>query len=237
MANRILDNLIGDQRLRPTHVQAQDLSERLHLTVILTPSSALLSLRTSSFSRTPSGEAQSSRILPLGRISVDGFSSSRRPAASPKAPVLLIRAGLAPTLLLPIASDGTQPLAGAEGIYSTGEPVFRSPHSTHISLFYQGDLGLHPKSLKPKILDIFFLLNYLTKTQEKLKKKKKNRRKCYQNFSLTFFSTTAFFLSAVYFHDLPFHIGVPWRSHLRVSISHIFGSQHENCLFDIFIHW
>lgn len=38
MANRILDNLIGEQRLRPTHVQAQDISERLHLAVSLTPS-------------------------------------------------------------------------------------------------------------------------------------------------------------------------------------------------------
>lgn len=38
MANQILDNLIENQCLRPTHVQAQDNSERLHLTVNLTPS-------------------------------------------------------------------------------------------------------------------------------------------------------------------------------------------------------
>lgn len=38
VANRIPDNLIEDQRLRPTHVQAQDISECLHLTIILSPS-------------------------------------------------------------------------------------------------------------------------------------------------------------------------------------------------------
>lgn len=53
VANRILDNLFEDRRLRPTHVQAEDISERLHLGVILTPSLPYFPSATSSFSRTP----------------------------------------------------------------------------------------------------------------------------------------------------------------------------------------
>lgn len=38
VANWVLNNLIADRRLRPTRAQAQDISEQLHLAVILTPS-------------------------------------------------------------------------------------------------------------------------------------------------------------------------------------------------------
>lgn len=38
VANWVLNNLIAGRRFRPTRVEAQDLSEQLHLAVILTPS-------------------------------------------------------------------------------------------------------------------------------------------------------------------------------------------------------
>lgn len=38
VANWVLNNLIADRRLRPTRVQAQDISEQLHLAASLAPS-------------------------------------------------------------------------------------------------------------------------------------------------------------------------------------------------------
>lgn len=84
VANWVLNNLIADQRLRPTRVQAQDISEQLHLAASLAPSLPyFLSLYLHSLPHLTGGGHKGPEA-PLAHFNCDNVVPLRTPAAPQK---------------------------------------------------------------------------------------------------------------------------------------------------------